>query len=122
MFLIRTAFFLGLVIMLLPTDKATQIRLSRATGGALDQALTFCDRNAATCEKGAEAWAVFKSKAEFGGRLALDLLNTHALGGATPAEAPRAFAPYAGEPPLRQPGTLRKEDRLPAWRGDGASR
>jgi hypothetical protein len=117
MFFIRLAFWLGVIVMLLPTDAQHQARVYNTAVYAVERASTFCDRNARTCELGAQAWASFLTKAEFGVRLLGDLI---ASGG-------RNNEPEPAAPPLRQKasasgmveprGTLSAADLQPAWRG-----
>ena len=107
MFLIRTAFWLGLVVLLLPSDPQQQARLYNAAASAAHSAVTFCDRNAALCKTAGEHWAVFKTKAEFAGRMAVDLASEKLLGDGKSAQ------PAVGE--VRD--TLSEADRAPAWRG-----
>ena len=46
MFLIRLAFWLGLVVLLLPTDERQQARLYGTAVATVERVTTFCDRNA----------------------------------------------------------------------------
>jgi hypothetical protein len=117
MSLLRLAFWLALLVLLLPTDAARQARFTSFASSALERLSTFCDRNAMTCNVGAEAWATFLRKAEFGVRLVGDLLG--AGGRQYSARGP-------GTPPLpdRRPGkadqhgTLSPDDvYYPPWRG-----
>jgi hypothetical protein len=107
MFLFRTLFWLSLVVLVLPTDAQQQARLSDTVTGAVHHVATFCDRQPATCRRGAEHWAVFRQKLEFGVRMAIDA-------------ASQRFEGQAAAPPARpvQPasGTLRPDDLAPAWR------
>ena len=56
MFLIRTAFWLALVVLLLPTDPRAQSDLMAKVSYAAHQAVTYCDRNHATCQRAKDAW------------------------------------------------------------------
>jgi hypothetical protein len=119
MFLIRIAFWLGLIVLLLPTDPRQQEKLAATAAGAAQKAATFCDRNAAMCARGAEYWAVFKQKLEFGGKLAYDLaLERVAKPAATETAAPATTAPPARTDKAR--GTLTPADMAPEWRGKTA--
>jgi hypothetical protein len=75
MSLLRLAFWLALLVLLLPTDEAQQARLISFATTALERLSTFCDRNARTCDAAAAAWGTFLRKAEFGVRLVGDLLG-----------------------------------------------
>ena len=76
MFLIRVAFWLGLVVLLLPTDERQQARLYSTAVSTVERVTTFCDRNAQVCSAGADFWATFVRKAEFGARMAVDLISS----------------------------------------------
>lgn len=114
MFFIRTAFWLGVVVLVLPTDAQQQARLAQKASTAVTHVATFCDRNPKTCETGAEYWGLFVKKAEFGARLAWDLMNERSGKAATGAQEPIAPASHA-QPEAR--GTLTPTDMQPAWRG-----
>jgi hypothetical protein len=121
MFLIRVAFWLGLVVLLLPTDERQQARLYGTAVATVERVTTFCDRNANACAAGAELWTTFLRKAEFGARMAVDLAIS---GGRKDEEAaPPRLQPSSTRsqpeprtnPPTR--GTLTPSDLAPAWRG-----
>jgi Family of unknown function (DUF5330) len=128
MSLIKSAFWLGLVVLLLPTDQQQQARLMTTASSALERATTFCDRNLSTCAMGAQVWATFVKKAEFGAQMALDLINkrgekhdaeTHQAGStALPGPMPVKVQTQTIAP---QRGTLKPGDLQPAWRGQTAS-
>jgi len=108
-FLIRWAFWLGLVVLLLPTDSAQQERLYHTASTAVHRAATFCERNGEVCAKGGEYWAVFRQKLEFGARLAIDLASERFAGSQRTQSTPPASRTGAG--------TLTPTDVAPAWRG-----
>jgi hypothetical protein len=120
MFLIRLAFWIGLAVLLLPTDERQQARLYGTAASTVERVTTFCDRNARVCAGGAEAWATFVKKAEFAARLAVDLAGSAASKGdeppATiqPANARGRAEARADAPPR---GTLTPSDVAPVWRG-----
>lgn len=108
MFLIRTAFWLSLVVLLLPTDARQQAKLYTAASDAAHHAATTCERHRDLCAKGAEHWVTFKQKLEFGTRLAIDLA-TERLAGTASAQPVRTLVQPAA-------GTLTPADLQPAWR------
>jgi uncharacterized protein DUF5330 len=123
MFLIRMVFWLGLLVVLLPTDERQQARLYNTAVATVERITTFCDRNAQACNAGADFWAAFVKKAEFGARMAVDLISS---GGRKEPEAvptPARVEPQAPrsrpEPRVRPPdrGTLSPTDLTPTWRG-----
>lgn len=109
MFLIRSAFWLALIVMLLPSDPREQARLYQTASHALQQAATFCDRNQATCTKAEAYWMIFKDKLAVGARMATDLINERMSG-------PPVQTPTASTQPLPASDTLLPADRAPEWR------
>jgi hypothetical protein len=109
MFLIRGAFWLGVAIMLLPTEERNQAKLMSTVSATAERVVTFCDRNPVACRRGAEYWAVFTKKAEFGARMLIDVANergrnrndvqnavaTGAGGVPSPRSEPAAALPHA---------------------------
>jgi len=124
----RLAFWLALLVLLLPTDAAQQARLSTFANAAMERFTTFCDRNGRTCASGGDLWSTFLRKAEFGVRLIGDLLG--AGGRQTPPSDGRSgaapgMAPGMAHPPVDQRtgradprGPLTPSDVYrPPWRG-----
>lgn len=66
MFLIRTAFWLTLVICLFPTDKGTQDQLLGTAAATFQDLSAFCVRNPEACAKSKVAFEEFSEKAKFG--------------------------------------------------------
>jgi hypothetical protein len=120
MFFIRMAFWLGVAVMLLPTDAQQQARLYSTAVNAVERASTFCDRNTRTCEMGAQAWAAFLKKAEFGARLVGDMISSRVGHPETAALAtpPRQKVSTATRADVQS--TLLPTDLQPAWRGPSA--
>lgn len=129
MFLIRAAFWIGLLVLLLPTDETQQARLYTAASAAVERVTTFCDRNPKTCAVGSDVWASFLKKAEFGARMAFDLVtNRNSPSEATVKPEPASASgtqPTAGKAKVdgnaeKKPaprGTLTPADLNPPWRG-----
>jgi hypothetical protein len=129
MFLIRAAFGLAIIVMLLPTDEAQQAKVAGSAGAAAERAATFCERNTATCAAGAELWATFLKKAEFGARLAGNMAAEYMKGNGNRQTASEQAAPRQPLDPSHRPqpaparaiepgrGTLGAGDLAPAWRG-----
>lgn len=118
MFFIKLAFWLGVAVMLLPTDQQQQARLYTTATTAVERVTTFCDRNARTCEIAAQSWTTFLKKAEFGARLLGDLVGS---GGRRDVDAPQAPARSASTSGDTR-GTLSPMDMQPAWRGPSTRR
>ncbi len=117
--LLRIGMIAAIGIALLPSDKEQQQRIYERAGSTAQWVVTFCDRNAATCAKGSELWSQFLAKAEFGAKLAYDMMRERQNAGDGPQKViDRGTAsPYVLE---RESGTLTPFDKEPAWRGDKA--
>lgn len=82
-FLLRAAFWLSLVVLLLPAGEDVREQTSHvSTGEAISAAQTFvsdmsgfCARNPQTCETGESALRTFGSKARYGARLVYGYLG-----------------------------------------------
>ena len=118
MSLIKTAFWLGLVVLILPTDQQQQARLMTTASAAVERVTTFCNRNVSTCATGAQVWATFVKKAEFGFHMSMDLISKR--GEHRDGNAPAAIKVHT-QPVAPQRGTLKPGDLQPAWRGQTAS-
>ena len=95
MLFIRTTLLLGLGVLVLPTDRDSQARVYDGAKSAVHWTSTFCERNPATCVQGQQAWAVFVKKAEFGVKIALDLVNER---NQRPETVPAQIAPAPARP------------------------
>lgn len=111
---LRTAIVVGVVIALLPSDRAQQERLQQAVFDAASWTVTFCDRNRKTCENAAAGWEVFKAKAEFAGLVAYDIAMTHIFAPGAQLAAPSANVETSA---VVTRGTLTSRDLEPGWRG-----
>lgn len=119
--LLKNAVILGALVALMPTDRAQQAKLAEQAFGAAKWTYTFCERNAATCLQAADAWIIFKKKAEFAGQLAYDLIqerlnNVTADPSAPPPAASGRTVPAERAPAVER-GTLTPQDLKPSWRG-----
>jgi hypothetical protein len=116
--LFRLAVIGAVGIALLPSDRDQQQRLYQRAATAANWAVTFCDRNAQTCQQASGFLAEFKKKAEFGAELAVDMIRT----GDANAELTTASIPEsapAGARTVKAPlrNTLTVSDLKPEWRG-----
>lgn len=109
MFLIRSAFWLSLIVLLLPTDPQQQAKVYHSASHAIGQAATFCDRNQSLCEQGTVYWATFRRKMEFGAKMVVDIASERLLG--------RPQGQQHAALPSPDAGTLLPGDLRPAWRG-----
>lgn len=117
MSLIKGAFWIGVVILLLPSDERKQAELYGKAASAVSWAVTFCDRNGETCAKSADVWQSFKHKAEFGARMAFDLVQ-RSMSSIEPVSAPSAgqLPPDGRVQPAVERGTLAPDDLTSRWR------
>ena len=125
MFLLRAVFGVAVVIMLLPTDEGQQAKVAGSAGAAVERAATFCERNTATCAAGSEMWALFLKKAEFGAKLAGNLVQDYMkssvrhAGGDPERQRPLdpSHRPQPAPAAVQGQGNLNQDDLAPAWRG-----
>lgn len=108
-FLLRVAFWLSIVIILLPADSTTGDKAPRVTAfEALSAAETtvsdfsrFCDRNPDVCVTGGNALQVFGEKVRYGAKM------IYGYFGDRTADGPDAAVPAKG--------TLTPQDVQPTW-------
>ncbi len=125
MFLVRTAFWLVILILLLPTDEQQRSQIYGTAESAVHDVATFCDRNPATCETSREAFNVLVQKAEYGAGLLMDLVNKKTSEGSDSASLPmlepETNSSSASSPALwdraDSQDTLSPDDRAAAWSG-----
>ncbi|CAA2140620.1 DUF5330 domain-containing protein [Hyphomicrobium sp. ghe19] len=122
--LLRIATFAAVAVALLPSDREQQQRLYDRAGSTAEWVVTFCDRNAATCAKGSEYWSLFVAKAEFGAKLAYDMIREREASSLANTnlhldEGKGRVAPALLE---RESGTLTPVDKMPDWRGKNTSK
>jgi hypothetical protein len=104
-FVIRIAFWIALIVMVLPSDREQQARLYQTATETVHRAATFCERNAKLCEQGAQHWAVFRTKLEFGAKLVFDVASERFFG-----VQPAVHRPDQDQPPAsgQQPRALER--------------
>jgi hypothetical protein len=128
LFLIRTAFWLLIIILLLPTDGQQQNQIYGTAEAAVRDVAGFCDRNPDTCATGKNAFNVLVTKTEFGAQLLMGFIRERT---GMDAGENTAFAEPVADPeadPAADPAawnasedTLKPEDREVAWGGPGDS-
>jgi hypothetical protein len=123
-FLLRVAFWLSVVVILLPSAPTSktepgrpQIGATEALGAAraaVDDARGFCDRQPDACVTGSQALHTFGQKAQQGAKLLYEFLSDRFAD--APAATPRKDREETGS--IARPGrhTLTSEDVEPAWR------
>jgi hypothetical protein len=124
-FLLRMAFWLGLVLVLLPrektpeSDKLPQVGASEAVSAAtaaVSDMSQFCKRQPTACEVGGQAATVIGQRAQDGARKLYRIItdkrppdHTSSIGGGADTGAlPAGMAPR---------DTLRPDDMLAEWQG-----
>lgn len=73
--MIRTAFWLSLLILLLPTDEQDQRVVYGNAEAAVRDLSGFCSRNPGVCEASKDAAATFSKKAQFGAKMLMDFFQ-----------------------------------------------
>src|SRR3954447_25077041 len=119
-FLLRTAFWLSIVIALLPAPEsmkpesavgaAQAVSAASATFSDMSQ---FCARQPDACQIGSQALSHFGHKAQASAKWLYDMLASKSAATQTPAEPAKAVADGDSQ------NTLTQADTMPAWRGTG---
>jgi len=125
MFLVRTAFWLMIIILLLPTDEQQQNKVYGTAEAAVKDVATFCDRNPDTCTTGRDALEVLVHKAEFGARMLMGFIKEQTGANETASTSDASTVPAGGVAPAiwqndTSQDTLTPEDREAAWGGPDA--
>lgn len=125
-FLLRMAFWLGLVLVLLPrdatpeSDKLPQVGASQAISAAtaaVSDMTQFCTRQPAACEVGGQAAAVIGHRAQDGARKLYKIITEkHSDQTGSIESGPESSAPAGSSV-----NTLTAEDLRAEWRLDGAT-
>ncbi|MGH6826119.1 DUF5330 domain-containing protein [Methyloceanibacter sp.] len=99
MFLIRTVFWLVILVLLLPTNEQQQSEVYGTAQAAVKDVSGFCERNPSVCATGKDAFAVFMHKARFGAEMLMSFVKGQtgfaAGDGGTAAGAADMDAPQA---------------------------
>ncbi len=112
--MLRLAFWLAVLVFLLPSDPQQQARLHAIVMSALGRVSTYCDPNDRTCGAGGDLWVGFVKKAQFGLRLIGDMVG----GGRTPPpDEPPQDRRWNGRPDQRRPRAPGED--YPPRRGPG---
>lgn len=112
--LIRTAFWAGVIVMLMPTDEAKQRELLLNAGQKVQWAMTYCDREPVTCQNAQAAWALFVQKAKFATAMVSAVVTE---GSGRHDTAMMSDAAVGSQLPRDKRGTLTTADLAPAWGG-----
>lgn len=120
MFLIRTAFWLTLIILLLPASEREQREVYGTAGAAVRDLKTFCSRNPDVCQKSSNLFDTFSQKAQFGANLVMDFVKEVASDDTTvaaDADSPKRRTSLFGRRPQSADSrdTLTASDMEPTW-------
>jgi len=119
-FLLRVAFWLTVVLVLLPSAGSQPNAKSNigateammAAGAAVSDMSGFCDRQPNACAVGAQAAAALGQRAQSGAKMVYDFLSEHSVRG-----DPSAVTNGTGRKwPVSQ-DTLIASDLVPTWQG-----
>ena len=129
-FLLRMAFWLTLVLALLPSggtqpNKGPQLAASDAmvaATAAVSDVSNFCERQSQACDVGSKAAVVIGQRAQAGAKMVYDFISDQIAHGDTtsPSNPKTASTTVANRPVPSTPGsqtTLRPDDLAPAWQG-----
>ncbi|HEX3114693.1 MAG TPA: DUF5330 domain-containing protein [Bradyrhizobium sp.] len=121
-FLLRMAFWLGLVLVLLPrektpeSDKLPQVGASKAVSAAtaaVSDVSQFCKRQPAACEVGGQAATVIEHRAREGARKLYQIITDKRASDRTGSIGENADGTVAG---AAAGDTLTPDDLLVEWR------
>jgi hypothetical protein len=127
-FLLRVAFWLTVVLALLPSGGAQQSAQASAqtkvgpteavvaAGAAVSDMGSFCERQPDACVVGAQAAVAIGQRAQAGAKMVYDFINERAAPhetGSITTKATKTAAPVA----KASQDTLTAADLAPAWRG-----
>ena len=128
-FLLRMAFWLTIVLVLLPTGstapQASSPQIAAvdavvAAGAAVSDMSSFCDRQPEACKVGAQAAAVIGQRAQAGASMVYDFIQERMARNETDSLGEAKVIPASMKQPPAHPGsqtTLRPADLEPAWHG-----
>lgn len=122
-FLLRVAFWLGVVCVLLPSGGATTHEANLDTAGAVSAANAavsdvagFCNRQPEACVVGGKVAMAIGQKAEAGARTLYDMISAKVAKKAQEKSSPDTTAAMAQKPvPVMARGTLAPADLAPTW-------
>ncbi len=122
MLLIRTAFWLTLIILLLPANEREQQEVYGTAGATVRDLKTFCLRNPGVCQKSTNLFDTFSQKAQFGAKLVMDFVKEASTDDTSAAfddnRSKRKRSVFGRRPQdTDTQSTLTPSDMEPAWNG-----
>jgi hypothetical protein len=120
-FVLRSAFWLSVVLVLLPTGKSQPssaapgaVEAVSAAGAALSDVTGFCNRQPGACLTSAQAAVAFGQRAQAGAKMVYEFLSEKAAPADTGSVKAKATTTVTANPSQQ---TLTLLDLKPAWRG-----
>jgi len=122
-FLLRVAFWLGVVLILLPSGGSQPLPKSQVSAGeafsaakaAMSDMQQFCGRQPTVCEVGSQTAATLGQRAQVGAKMLYEFLHER-FGNDEPASVQSTgTVPVPAAKPSQH--TLRPADLTPPWRG-----
>ena len=129
-FLLRMAFWLSVVLVLLPSGGSQHTASAPSSDVGAGEAVSaasatmsdmrqFCTRQPEACAVGSQAAAAFGQRAQAGARMVYDFINERAAPRETGSVTTKATRQTAAQtaPAAKSQDTLTAADLVPAWRG-----
>src|SRR5262249_498554 len=125
-FLLRVAFWLAVVLVLLPSGgsqptpgiNVTALDAMSAAKATVTDMRSFCERQPDACSVGSQAAVAIGHRAQAGAKMLYEYLNDHLASAAAAPQPNRPTAHPAPWPPARpSQRTLSPTGLAPAWRG-----
>jgi len=115
MFFIRTAFWLTILILLLPANQEQQKEVYGTAEAAVKDLSNFCYRNPVVCLQTKTAFDTFTQKAQFGANMVMDFVKDFDGNTSVQADAKdsRRFSLFGS----KSQNTLNQNDMGPTWSG-----
>ena len=119
-FLLRVAFWLGVVLVLLPSGGSQPLPKSQVSAGeafsaakaAMSDMQHFCERQPSVCEVGSQTAVTLGQRAQAGAKMLYEFLHER-FGN----DEPTAVQSTGSVPAKPSQHTLRPADLTPPWRG-----
>jgi hypothetical protein len=132
-FLLRMAFWLTLVLALLPTGKSqptngpqiTATDAVVAAGATVSDMSHFCERQTEACAVSAQAASFIGQRAQAGAKMVFDFIGEQMARNETGSVPEAKPVPVSAHAVPASPGsqtTLRPDDLAPAWQGPAPRR
>ena len=126
-FLVRMTFWLGVVLILLPSGGSQPVPKSQvgvgdafsAAKAAVSDMQQFCGRQPHVCEVGSQTAVTLGQRAQAGAKILYEFLQEQ-FGNDEPTSAVQSTGSVPPAPAKQSQHTLRPDDLSPPWRGPQA--